>query len=482
MQLVRCAREKLASFFEGYAYPVSVCLMVFIGHMTGYEFYINILGCCLFVLALMVSDSLRPMIPFALTFIYQVSVKNTPCSPVLSDYYFTGPRLIIVICLAALLLFGFVFYIVKTGLLGRIGFKNTPLLLPLLCLSAIFLLNGLGADKYTPMNLLFGGIQVFSFFLFFVLMYHGLERENPKELFSYFCYITTLISLLLIAEVVLMFLNGNIINEKGQIVKNYIFMGWGVCTTIGTVLSVLIPLNFYRAIQGKFALFHFLIATALLAAVILTMSRNALLFGGIAYLCCLIISCVYGKNRKAFRVGSLLLLIGALVGFVLFRENIMRLLSDYFERGFMDNGRFVIWRNAMWAFRKNPIFGAGFFIEALELLNNYGISLFPVMVHNTPIQFLASTGVVGLVVYALYRIMTLRPFFRHPSLEKSFLGIAILMFLAECLLDVFAFMIYPLFYYNIALIIALLLSKEDEALAEQNKLSALEKTKRVTKK
>ena len=87
------------------------------------------------------------------------------------------------------------------------------------------------------------------------------------------------------------------------------------------------------------------------------------------------------------------------------------------------------------------------------------------MVHNTPLQFLASMGVVGLAVYIFYRVMTLRPFFRHPSPEKGFLGLAILVFLAESLLDIFVFMVYPLFYYNIALIIAILLTKEDESLA-----------------
>lgn len=465
MRLMRFTREKLPSFFEGYAYPVLVCLMVLIGHRTGYEFYINILGCLLFVLALTVCDSLRPMIPFALTFIFQVSVKNTPCSPVLSDYYFTGWRLPVVIGLVALLLFGFVFYTVKSGLLDRIGFRNTPLLLPLLCLSAVFLLNGVGADKYTPMNLFFGVVQILSYLVFFVFMYHGLERENPKELFSYFCYITTLVSLLLIAELILLYLDGNVINDEGQIVKVNIFIGWGVSTTIGAMVSILIPLNFYRAIKGPVPLFHFLVATALLVASVFSMSRNALLFGCAVYAVCLVIGCAYGQNRKAFRIGSCLLLFAAIVGIFLFREDISRLFSEYFDLGFMDDGRFVIWRNAMWAFRKSPVFGAGFFIEALELLNNYGISLFPVMVHNTPLQFLASMGIVGLVAYVFYRIATLRPFFRHPSLEKTFLGLAILMLLAECLLDVFCFMVYPLFYYNIALVIAFLLMKEDDSLA-----------------
>ncbi len=465
MRLVRFAREKLPAFFEGYAYPILVCLMVLIGHRTGYEFYINILGCLLFVLALIVSDSLRPMIPFALTFIYQVSVKNSPCSPVLSDYYFTGARLVIVLCLVALLLVGFAVYIGKTGLLSRIGFKNTPLLLPLLCLSAVFLLNGVGADKYTPMDLFFGVVQVFSFLVFFVLMYHGLEREDPQELFSYFCYITTLVSLLLIAELLLLYLDGNIINDEGQIVKGNVFIGWGVSTTIGAVVSILIPVNFYRAIKGPAPLFHFFVATALLLASAFSMSRNALLFGCAVYVVCFGIGCLWGPYQKAFRFGSLVLLGAAILGLIVFRENISQLFSEYFSLGFMDDGRFVIWRNALWAFRRSPIFGAGFFIEALQLLNDYGISAFPVMVHNTPLQFLASMGVVGLAVYIFYRVMTLRPFFRHPSPEKGFLGLAILVFLAESLLDIFVFMVYPLFYYNIALIIAILLTKEDESLA-----------------
>ena len=87
------------------------------------------------------------------------------------------------------------------------------------------------------------------------------------------------------------------------------------------------------------------------------------------------------------------------------------------------------------------------------------------VVIDTTLQFLASAGVVGLAVYIFYRVMTLRAFFRHPSPEKGFLGLAILVFRAESLLDVFVFMVYPLFYYNIALIVAILLTKQDESLA-----------------
>lgn len=464
-------KEKLTPFFEGYAYPVLVAAMVLLGHRTGFEFYINLINCLLFLLALSVCDTVRPIIPFALTFVYQVSVVNSPAAPTLSKYYFTGIRLPLLLLLAVLLLAGIIYYVLRTELWRSVSLRTTPLLLPLLLLAAVFLYSNLTSKKYFFGNLLFSIIQIFSFVIIFLLFYHGLEKEDPKKIFDYFCYVSTIVSLLLIAELALLYLDGDVINDQGQIEKTKIFTGWGVSTSIGAVLSILIPINFYRALKGPARIFHFAVATLLLVASACSMSRNALLFGAIAYAVCLIIACVYSEYKRLFRIGSGVLFAVTLVLLLVFHADIIRLFNEYFALGFHNDGRFAIWRNAIWAFKKSPIFGVGFFIDALQLLNNYGISLFPVMIHNTPLQFLASCGLIGLLFYLVYRIMTLRPFLRHPSFEKTFLGITILVFLAESLLDVFVFTVYPLIYYNIALAIAHHLAREDERLAARKPLS-----------
>lgn len=464
-------KEKLSPFFTGYAYPLLVAAMVLLGHRTGLEFYIALLNCALFLLALAVCDSIRPMLPFALTFIYQVSVTNTPSYPTLSDYYFTGVRLPLLILLAVLLVVGLAFYIWRTELWRRVGFRSTPLLLPLLLLSLVFLCNGITSQKYRLDNLLFGVIQIFSFAILFLLFYHGLEKEKPRDLFDYFCYISTIISLLIIIELLLLYLDGNIIDAQGKIDKNKIFTGWGVSTSIGAMLSLLIPINFYRAVKGPARLFHFTVATLLLVASAFSMARNALLFGTAIYLLCFVIACLRGEYKKHFRIGGGVLFAVTLCLLFVFHKQIAQLFGDYFALGFHPDGRFTIWRTALRTFVQSPILGGGFFIDALQVLNDYGISLFPVMAHNTPLQFLASTGAIGIAAYLFYRVMTLRPFLRHPSLEKTFIGLTLLVLLAESLLDVFVFTVYPLIYYNIALAVAHHLAKEDDRLAERKPLA-----------
>ena len=76
------------------------------------------------------------------------------------------------------------------------------------------------------------------------------------------------------------------------------------------------------------------------------------------------------------------------------------------------------------------------------------------MLHNTILQLLASSGIVGLVGYGVYRAASLVPFIRKPSLEKTMLGLSILIVLVGSLADNFVFYIPHMLYYPIALALA----------------------------
>ena len=82
----------LAAFFEGKLYPIVVALIVTVGHISGLEFYFNILHVLLVTVALCVCRSARFLLIVVPTFTFQVTLANSPAVPTFSDYYFTEWR------------------------------------------------------------------------------------------------------------------------------------------------------------------------------------------------------------------------------------------------------------------------------------------------------------------------------------------------------------------------------------------------------
>ena len=189
------------------------------------------------------------------------------------------------------------------------------------------------------------------------------------------------------------------------------------------------------------------------------MSRNALLFSSLSYGACVIISCVKGKYKKAFRI---ILAAGvvavSLLAFLLFGK-IRALLTDYFERGFSDNGRFELWKAAFDNFLASPVFGGGFYGFDVDDTMLYGFGPLAKQAHNTFLQLLSASGILGFSAYVYYRYESIKPIFRRPSLKKTLLFMSIGVFLLASMLDNFVFNIYPTFYYTVALA---LLHKDDE--------------------
>jgi O-antigen ligase len=260
-----------------------------------------------------------------------------------------------------------------------------------------------------------------------------------------------LIALVIISELVALFLTNDAIFEGGAIVKVEVALGWGIWNLVGTSLSSLIPIIFYGVHFNKYPWLYFTVATLAWVFSALTMSRNALIFATLAYGTCVIISCFKGKNKRTFRFITLAALLCAVAGVVVLFGKIKLILSDYFERGMSDNGRFELWRAAFDNFRDNFVFGGGFYgFEVPDsILSPFG----PLakQAHNTVLQLLSATGIVGFLSYAYYRFATVKPVFKRPTLSKTFMALSVAVLLGGSLLDNFIFNIYPLFSYTVAL-------------------------------
>ncbi len=446
------AKERLKGFYMGKLYPLFVCAMVLVGYLLGIEVFLLPIVVLVACLSFWVCDSIRPIFAPLCTFVYAFSNKNSLFGEVSSDYYVTGWRIVALVLLAIIVLISLIAFVTRTQIFSKMTVRKTPLLIPLLLLSAAFLLNGIGSGRWVVNNLVYASFQVIAFLLVFVLFYHGFsDEESAEELGDYFSYMTLLISLLLIAEMAALYLGDPGVIENGEIMKMKIVFGWGICNNAGTYISVLIPMNFYGATRSKHPIVYVLVATATYVAAVLTMSRNALLCSSIAFLACLIGFSLFGKRRKFFAYTCLSILLAAGVAFITYNEQILTALSSYSKQGLSDSGRFKIWQEGITRFLEAPLFGNGF-RGGLET-GTLTATFIPAMAHNTVVQLLTGMGIFGFASYSYYRLCTLKAFFCRPSLLKTMLGASMLVLLVGSLLDNFLFHIQPVFYYSIAMAI-----------------------------
>ena len=334
---------------------------------------------------------------------------------------------------------------------SKISIKNTPHIIPLVVLSVSFLLNGLFSSSWKIGNLLFSLGHVAVYLLLFLLMYHGFSDDDTSEhLSSYFAYISMLISLIITTELIHLFISSDNIFIDGSINKVGVALGWGIWNLVGVSLAVLIPVLFYGMNKNKYPWLYFAVATVTYLASILTMSRNALVFSTLIYGCCVIISCFVGKNKKVFRfiVGAMILIV--IAALIVLWDKIYTVLGDYFSRGFSDNGRFDMWSAAFKNFIESPIFGKGFYGLVVE---TYTFGPLPIMAHNTVLELLSATGIIGLLAYAYYIFDGAKHVLKRPTFMKTMLALSMIVLIAESMLDNFVFNIYPVFYYTVAMAI-----------------------------
>jgi O-antigen ligase len=140
---------------------------------------------------------------------------------------------------------------------------------------------------------------------------------------------------------------------------------------------------------------------------------------------------------------------------VLLWSKIQSLLGDYFARGFDSNGRYELWAIALKNFADCPIFGRGFSgFESVHKLESGAFAHMgpmPTMAHNTLFELLSATGIVGTLAYGYYRVVSLIPVFKRPTLQKTMLALSLLVTLGGSLLDNFVFNLYPMYFAMVTL-------------------------------
>lgn len=442
-----------SEFFVSDYFPFAVAAITVIGYISGAELYLNLALLGSVAVGVAINRSLIPLVPVASMMLFSVSPKNSPESHFGSEYY-KNPTVIVALAIGGLAVIAVgIAVIVRKGDASRLKLGKMPMLRGSLLFAASLTLGGALSGEWEAENLWYGGLLVLCNFAVFYLFYLGLRGEGSERIIRSLCTTAAATALTLAAELGHLYLMSDSLIVGGKIIKEQVLFGWGMWTMAGQFMAVCIPLCFLGAMRRERWQIFLISATLAAVGAVFTLSRGALLIGGAVYICSFLIACRHGKNRKAMRRALAVISAVALVLFVLLRREIVAALSDYLERGFSDNGRFELWRHGMLAFLENPLLGKGIFGLQRELDSGTaeGFTFYPRMMHNTAVQLLGSSGIIGLISYAIYRAQSLAPFIRRPSVEKIMMLLTILVVLLGSLIDNFIFLPKHLIFYSITL-------------------------------
>jgi len=451
--------DGVRKFYEGRWYPPLALASALISQVFALELIFVGINVFLLTFGLAVCKSAKPALVIFLSSLYHISLKHSPAVPAFSDFFFKLPWLPYVLFLGAVLLLSLVFFALKNNIFKGVNIK-TPGLIPLLVLSVGFLLNGAFSGGWSVATLLFGLLQVVCYLGVYLYFFCGLKGERADELTRYFCYISALISWVLLIQLFAVYLRCGFAPAKEEIL-----LGWGIWNTIGASLNVLIPacfLGFYLT-QSKTRWLYLATAFATYLGAVLSKSRGALLTGGIIFGLCFVTLCFFGRDKRLFRIGTLSACLLIAVGAFAFREKLGVALEAFFN----DNGRYDLWKIAIDNFKSAPIFGMGFTAYESESLFE-SFTAMPDMAHNTLFQLLGSMGAIGSLCYGFYRASTVYSVAKRPSAEKLLLGLCALSMLLGSLFDNFVFYFTMTFHYTVALCIINLINMQNDNQHLQN--------------
>lgn len=209
-------------------------------------------------------------------------------------------------------------------------------------------------------------------------------------------------------------------------------IGWGMTNTIAPALGLCIPATIYLA-SKKFPQIYLPIAILMYVTVLFTFSRAGMLCSTIILPVALIYGLLVTKNRLHYGITLLTLVLVCGGVFTICLQN--GKIDDWFSftksLGFDDNGRFEVWKYGWEDFKRNKIFGAGFYGED-------GIALVGPLkkYHNTILQILACSGIVGVVAFGFHYYQRYKLMFTKLSVCKAFWLFSLAIYEGCALLDV----------------------------------------------
>ncbi len=417
---------------------------------------------CFILLGLYVSfcgKDYLPLMPVVVCCYIAPSVANNPGMNE-NSIFFPQNGGIYLMCLAGLFVLSLILRLCMDPEIGRRAFFSCKrkLLPSMLILGGAYLMSGAFSGHYFDngvRSILFAFIQFVSVFLLYFVLTGAVKWEDvPRD---YIAWTGLCIGFVILCQLTHIYISHCVIVD-GEILRERIYSGWGTYNNVGALLTMMIPFAFQLACSRKRGLIYHLCALAFLFGVVMTCSRGSILVAIAIYVLSYSIVIYKDLHTKSSVLIHFItiIVVGLLIGF--FHKDLYQLFHVLIDRGLDPSNRIEIYLEGLKQFLKHPIFGGTFYATdyvPYEFSNIAAFSsFFPPRWHNTVVQLLASSGIVGLIAYGYHRLGTLMLFAKKPTLGKAFIALSIMALLGTSMLDCHFFNVGPTLFYSMALAFA----------------------------
>ena len=448
-------KKRIDDFLASPCYILMIMLLTAVSNMFAMELVVYTVFVLLATYVCLAGRDLLPLTPMVVCGYVSASVKSNPGKYAGGLFSMDGSGAYMLV-LTAVILGILSAYIIR----NRKAFfaRKRRLLWGMLALAGAYVLGGLFSPAYPKMagkHMVFALLQAAAILVPYYVLSGGIRWDEVRK--DYFCWTGFGVGCLLLAQIVWIYLTGDIV-ENGVINRRLIYTGWGMHNNIGGMMAMMIPFAFYLASRYQRGWIGTVAGTAFLAGVFMSCSRSSILAGCGIYLLCIFLMFRVAKNAKGNWAALIFAVTLALTGIVVFRHQLARLFWGLISMGADPSHRDEIW-NAGWKqFLKHPVFGGSFYPigyvpwDFSEVASFSGF--FPPRWHNTIVQLLACSGIVGLAAYVLHRVQTVILLLKGFNREKIFIGCSILVLLGTSMLDCHFFNIGPAMFYAMGLAFA----------------------------
>lgn len=446
----------LDSFFLSRSYFILIGILTICSNAFALELPVYFCLVALGVTVCLFGDDLLPLIPILSCFYISPSIGNNPGASADSIFYPGNGGLLV---LGLMLTFAAVItarLVLDPQIGGRSFLRAKRTLLPgIIALGCAYLLAGTFSGHYFDHgvnNLVFGALQFLSVGLLYYVFCGAVKWEKAPS--HYFGWTGVMVGFVLLVEVIAVYLTVHPVTD-GEIDRNLIYTGWGNYNNMGAMLTMMIPFAFQMACVRKHSWLYNLFGAVFLAGVILTCSRNSVLFAVAIYGVCTLVLFFRSRNRRVCVITNLAAFtVLLLVVLIRYPDEALSYLKIFTIIRSV-NSRFAGYEEGIAQFLSAPLFGGSFFSTDYVLEEWSDVeaftSFFPARWHNTLIQLLASCGVAGIAAYLWHRVQTVLLLIRKPTTENIFIGLSIAALLLTSLFDCHFFNIGPTLFYSMAL-------------------------------
>lgn len=429
---------------------LAACANIFAIEIPVYYTYVVII-----ILTVLFCDDMLSLLPIACASYMTFSKNNNPLDESQTSFFITNSgkthMLVIGIIIAVFALSRIIFDIIT-----KKERRSIPKLLLGFCLLGLaYIIGGIFTKSYSHRTAFFGLVQILTLSFSYFVFYFTVDWKRVKA--SYFATLFTIIGFMMVAEMLNLLIITDFFNSGVEYSRSLLYTGWGHYNNIGSICILTLPAPFYFAMTKKNGWMYAIIGVIFYINILLTQSRNAMLFGTIIIFITAFITLLKASmpEKQKLVICYFIILIVTSMCIIAFNEQLQLSFGSIFSRGADSSGRDQIYIDGIKQFFNAPVFGLGFYeCQGPQWGINNVNDFLPPRYHDTYVQLLASCGLFGMLCYLYHRFETIKLFKNNYSAESIIMFITITSFILISIFDCHFFNIGPGFLYSAVLLLA----------------------------